>query len=429
MHSLEFVCPNGLKSRRRAWQTYTPQQRELTERWFEKGAYQAPLIDRDNYVVLGELIVERAKALRLNQIAVQRIDHLSPDELRLYAIAAERMGKMGGYDEELLADELRELQALLDEPDFSMLGYDDGELDKLLGLADPLELDETEAEIDEDGQPITGPGDLWMAGPHRILCANALLEESYAELMDGELAQYTLSDVPYNLSHKTISTNEDLDDFQFAHGEMSPNEYTRFLTTAMRHANRVCEDGALLAFFISYHFLLELLRAGTIVFGRPKALVTWVKSQGGYGGLFRSQTEFVVYFKKGDAPYRDNVVLGKHGRNRTNAWHFEGMNSPSAERSQLLKLHATPKPVELLREAILDVTSRNGIVLDPFAGVGSLAIAAHSVERRAFMIEIEPKYVDASLRRVAKVLGLDAVRKSDGAKFSELDLHPLPGGL
>jgi hypothetical protein len=61
---------------------------------------------------------------------------------------------------------------------------------------------------------------------------------------------------------------------------------------------------------MSYHFLLELLRAGTIVFGRPKAICTWVKSQGGQGSLFRSQTEFIAYFKSGSAPHLNNIQLG-----------------------------------------------------------------------------------------------------------------------
>ena len=96
------------------------------------------------------------------------------------------------------------------------------------------------------------------------------------------------------------------------------------------------------------------------------------------------------------------------------------MNTPSADRDELLALHATPKPVEMLKEAILDVTSRDGIVLDPFAGIGSLAVAAHAVQRRAYLIEIEPKFVDASLHRLRKAHGIDAIRASDGASFSKL---------
>lgn len=97
------------------------------------------------------------------------------------------------------------------------------------------------------------------------------------------------------------------------------------------------------------------------------------------------------------------------------------MTSASAERDELLKLHATPKPVELLKDAILDVTARGDIVLDPFAGIGSLAVAAEAAKRRAYTIEIEPRFVDAALRRMRSTHGIEAFRESDGASFSELE--------
>jgi DNA modification methylase len=172
---------------------------------------------------------------------------------------------------------------------------------------------------------------------------------------------------------------------------------------------------------MSYHYLLELLRAGTVVFGRPKAMCTWVKAQGGQGSLYRSQTEQIVFFKNGEARHQNNVALGKHGRTRTTAWHYDGMTTPSGERDELLRLHATPKPVQLLKDAILDVTRRGDIVLDPFAGIGSVAVAAHSADRRAYTIEIEPTFVDAAIRRMRSAYQLDAIRESDGASFSDLE--------
>lgn len=97
------------------------------------------------------------------------------------------------------------------------------------------------------------------------------------------------------------------------------------------------------------------------------------------------------------------------------------MTTASAERDETLKFHATPKNVQMLKDAILDVTARGGIVLDPFAGIGSTMLAAHSAERRAYCIEIEPKFVDVALRRMHNTYGLDAIRASDGASFRALD--------
>lgn len=150
-------------------------------------------------------------------------------------------------------------------------------------------------------------------------------------------------------------------------------------------------------------------------------MCTWVKSQPGQGSLFRSQTEQVAYFRNGDAPHINNVQLGKHGRNRSTAWHYAGMTTASSERADLLKEHATPKPVDLLQDAILDVTNKGGIVLDPFGGIGSTMLAAHACERRAHLIEIEPRYVDVTIRRMHSAHGVEAIRVSDGKSFSELE--------
>ena len=339
-HSLEFLAPSELKPRKRAWRTHDRKQIAAVERSLgEWGVVEPPLIDADNNIVCGTLVVELALSKGLNHIPVIRVGNLTPDQLRLYAIAANRLADLAGYNDALLAEEIRDLEKLLDHPNLGALGFEDGELDRLLGLAAPAGFDnEDEVEINEDDTPITQFGDLWQVGPHRVLCGNALEGVSYDALMAGELAQFVLSDVPYNLSRKTISSNAQLDDFQFAFGEMSPGQFTRFLTTAMRHTQLASEDGSLHGYFMSYHFLLELLRAGTIVFGRPKSIVTWVKSQAGQGGLFRSQSEFIAYFKNGEASSRNNVSLGRWGRNRSNVWKFDGMTTPSAERDELLSV-------------------------------------------------------------------------------------------
>ena len=149
--------------------------------------------------------------------------------------------------------------------------------------------------------------------------------------------------------------------------------------------------------------------------------MTWVKTHPGQGSLFRSQTEQIV--RSGKVSHRNNVQLGKHGRTRSTAWHYDGMTTATTERSELLKEHATPKPTDLLQDAILDVTARGGIVLDPFGGIGSTMVAAHAAERRAYLIEIEPRYVDVAIRRMRAAFGLEAIRVRDGASFSDLEMQ------
>jgi hypothetical protein len=423
-HSIEEMAPTAIKARSREWQTFEPNVLELAVKLVSRdGIVQPPIVDSQSRIVCGELFVRAARVLRLNSIPVLRAGDLTDHELRRYAIAADRLAHLLGYDETILAEELRELEQLLECPDFADLGFEPAELDRILKLtASDLGLADEEPKPQPDAL-VTRLGDCWHIGRHRLLCSDALNGRSYEALMADELARFSLVDAPYNRPADAISGNGRFkhDDFLMAAGELSPAEFTRFLTKAMRHISRYSTEGSLHAFFMSYHFLLELLRAGSIVYGRPKAICTWVKRSGGQGSLFRSQTEFVAYFKKGSAPHQNNVQLGRFGRNRTTAWMFDGMNTLSKERDELLEGHPTPKPVELLSDAILDVTSRDDIVLDPFAGSGSLIVAAQAVERRAFCMELDPIYVDVALRRCRKAFGIDPIRESDGAAFSQLE--------
>lgn len=422
-HSLEYRDPAAIKLRKRPWRKYPPKQiAEAISQLERTGAViEPPLIDAEGYAVCGGVIIQAARRLGWKEIPVLLVANMTPDELRLYAINAHMLNDLGANDDALLVEELRELDRLLEEDVLKCLAMEEGELTRLLKLGEKPSPPELSDLTRVAGATVTRPGDLWLIGRHRLLCANSLEQSSFVALMQGELAQFGLSDPPYNLPMATISSDSTRQEFAFAHGEMSPNEFTRFLTTAMRLMKEAGEPGAWHAFFMSYHFLLELLRAGTVVFGRPKAMCTWVKSQPGQGSPFRSQTEQVVYFRNGDAPARDNVSLGKHDRNRSTAWLYDGMTTASSERSDLLKSHATPKSVPMLQDAILDVTTYDGIVLDPFGGIGSTMLASHNVERRGYLIEIEPRFVDVAIRRMQAATGLKAARFGDGQTFDEVE--------
>lgn len=424
-HSIEHVDLSTIQLRDRSWRENPARQIEEAVRQLERTGQivEPPLLDSENQVVCGGAIVQAARKLKWSQIPVLRVGSMSPDELRLYAINAHKLSDMGKYDDALLAYELRELDRLLGKEALATLAMEEGELTKLLGLDQGAESDVSDLPTADDSAAlITKLGDVWQVGnQHRLMCASSLETSNFAMLMDGERAQFGLVDPPYNIPKSIYSSDPARKEFAYAHGEMSANEFTRFLTKVMRDMTAVSEENSLHAFFMSYHHLLELLRAGTVVFGRPKAMCTWVKSQPGQGSLFRSQTEQIVYFRNGKGSHRNNVQLGKHGRNRTTAWHYEGMTTATSERAELLKEHATPKPTDMLQDAILDVTARGGIVLDPFGGIGSTMVAAHAAERLGYLIEIEPRYVDVALRRMRKTFGLEAIRLQDGKTFSELE--------
>ncbi len=124
--------------------------------------------------------------------------------------------------------------------------------------------------------------------------------------------------------------------------------------------------------------------------------------------------------KAGTKPHTNNIDLGRHGRYRTNVWDYAGVNTFGADRLDDLAIHPTVKPIALVADAILDCSRRNGIVLDCFAGSGTVLIAAERTGRRAYAMEIDPGYVDTAIRRWQAFTGEDAIHGETGQSFAVL---------
>src|SRR6201997_832876 len=145
----------------------------------------------------------------------------------------------------------------------------------------------------------------------------------------------------------------------------------------------------------------EMLAAGEGASFDLLNLCVWVKNNGGMGSLYRSRHELVFVFRNGKGQHRNNVQLGRYGRNRTNVWDYPGLNtlSKSGDEGNLLALHPTVKPVALIADALLDCSARGDLVLDPFLGSGSTLIAAERTGRLCYGIELDPIYVDTAVKR------------------------------
>jgi DNA modification methylase len=141
------------------------------------------------------------------------------------------------------------------------------------------------------------------------------------------------------------------------------------------------------------------------------------------GSLYRGQYELVFVFKHGRGSHRNNVQLGKHGRNRTNVWHYPGANtfSRNGDEGNLLALHPTVKPVAMVADAIMDCTARGDIVLDGFLGIGTTVIGAERTGRRCYGLEIDPAYVDLIVRRWQAFTGNDARHATNNRTFNDLE--------
>jgi DNA modification methylase len=164
----------------------------------------------------------------------------------------------------------------------------------------------------------------------------------------------------------------------------------------------------------------ELLVAGRGVFSELKNVCVWNKQLGSNGTFYRSKYELVFVFKVGSAPHINNFGLGAGGRYRTNVWDYAGANGFGANREDDLAMHPTVKPVELVKDAIIDCSKRGDIILDCFAGSGSVLAAAHKVGRIARLIEYDPRYCDVIIQRFEKLTGQPAILIGSGQTSEEV---------
>src|SRR6267378_3262008 len=210
--------------------------------------------------------------------------------------------------------------------------------------------------------------------------------------------------------------------FPMAVGEMDKAEFTTFLGQALRNLAASSAAGSLHYVCMDWRHIEELLTAGAEAYGELKNLCVWAKDNAGMGSLYRSQHELVFVFKQRGGAHRNNVQLGQFGRNRSNVWHYPGVNSFArcGEEGNLSALHPTVKPVALVADAILDCTERGGIVIDAFLGSGTTVIAAERTGRRCYGVELDPVYVDTAIRRWQALTGKKACHAASGRSFDDL---------
>lgn len=333
--AIEYKSPHGLKPDPKNPRIHSEKQIDQIARSIEVFGFNVPaLTNASGRIVADHGRVEAAKRLGLSSIPVIRLEHLAPLQVTAFAIADNKLTDNSAWDEQLLAEQLKYLSEA--EIDFSMetIGFETAEIDLLIeglgvanhGQADPAdELPDPRLEV-----PVSHEGDLWTLARHRILCADALKEQNFPLLMDRQKASVVFTDPPYNVKingHVSGLGKIRHREFAMGCGEMSEAQFTNFLTCACTLLAENSVNGSLHYFFMDWRHLEELLSAGKAVYQEFKALCVWNKMTGGMGSLYRSQHELILVFKNGTGPHRNNIELGRFGRNRTNVWDYPGQNS------------------------------------------------------------------------------------------------------
>ena len=427
---VNYVAINSIFDYKLNPKTHEEKQIQQIARSIERFGFNNPiLIDEKSEVIAGHGRLAAARLLKLDDVPVICLSHLSEVEKRAYRIADNRLSENGQWNTDLLKLEFSEIEKLAlnleDELDLDITGFDFKEIDVLLAEDKPsVKADQKLNSIPyvSENEIVSQYGDIWLLGKHKIICGNSLKEETYQHLFENIKANMVFTDPPFNVKiqgHVCGSGQTKHKEFAFASGEMNVAEFISFLKTSMANIAKHSVENSVHYICMDWRHISELLSASQDIYAKMLNMVVWCKKNGGMGSFYRSQHELICIFQNGKGSHVNNVELGKHGRYRTNVWHYAGVNSFGSEQKNL-KMHPTVKPVELVRDAILDASKRGDIVLDAFLGSGTTLIAAEKAGRVCYGIEYEPLYIDTIICRYYELTGNWAIHQSSQKSYEQL---------
>lgn len=411
---IDRLRPFGRQAR-----THTPAQIQKIAASVREFGFLIPIIrDDDNRILAGLARLEAAKRLGMTSVPTLCISHLTDEQKRAFVLAENRLAELAGWDRQILAEEFRDLIELDVEFDLQVTGFTEIEIEALTVVLDSDEPDEAPAPSTE---AICALGDLWRLGENRLFCGDATLAPSYEQLMEGGRARAAFLDPPYNVPIQGhVTGNSAHREFVMGAGELSDDEFTDLLSGSFTNLREILTNGGIAFVCMDWRHAQHLLTAASRAGLTLVNLCVWTKPQPGMGSFYRSQHELVFVFRAGDASHLNRVELGKHGRSRSNVWAYPSVNGLNQASMADHANHPTPKPVAMVRDALLDCTARGDIVVDNFAGGGSTLIAAEMIGRRARLIELDPIYCDVIIKRWQAFTGGEAVLAASGETFAEV---------
>lgn len=363
------------------------------------------LVDGENGIIAGHGRVLAARKLGQTEVPVIELAHLSEAQRRAYILADNKLALNAGWDDSLLAIELKDLVGM----DFDVLltGFSEGEIAALTPEDVAPGLTDEDAVPDVPETPVSVLGDVWILGKHRLMCGDSTSIDQAEILMDGVNADLVFTDPPYNVAYSGRGQNN-LGTIK--NDDMSDGDFEQFCRDvfATFHAVMkplaciyVChpdsQTGPKLAFEKTFGELFK--KSSTII---------WVKQSAGMGWQdYRAQHEPILYGWK-------EAGKGKHfycgDRAKTTVWQI-------GRDAQTSYVHPTQKPVALPEEAIKNSSKGEDIVLDLFGGSGSTLIACEKTGRINRSMEIDPKYCDVIVKRWQEFTGKAATHAATHATF------------
>lgn len=350
------------------------------------------IIDKNNVIVAGHTRLKAAQKLGLKEVPVTVADDLSEEQIKAFRLADNKAAELAEWDFEKLEQELAQI-----DMDMSAFDFDIKDLEKEFNKNKEVEEDENfdvDAAIEEIEEPKSKTGDIYKLGEHRLMCGDSTKKEDIEKLMNGATVDLFLTDPPYNAAIKNSQG------MTIQNDDMENNEFKELLIAAFKNAFAAMKEGA--AFYIWYtsrehiNFETALNEAGLTV----REQLIWNKNSLILGSQdYQWKHEPCLYGWKEGASHN-----WYSDRSQTTVMDF---NKPNRNGE-----HPTMKPLELIGYQIKNSSKQSDTVLDLFGGSGTTLIACEQLNRRCYMMELDPKYVDVIITRWETLTGEKAVKIS-----------------
>lgn len=362
--------------------THSPEQITQIAASIREFGFLAPIvISEDNTILCGHGRFYAAQKLGLKKIPCIKESHLTEAQRRAYIIADNKLSLNAGWDDDLLAVEIADLQG--EGFDLSLTGFSDDEIADLFA-------NEENSKAKDDGYDLTEAlekaafvqrGDIWAVGRHRLMCGDATNADDVAALMNGKRANLVLTDPPYGVSFKSSSG------LAIQNDSIKGEDFYKFLLQSLNNMAAHLESGGAAYVFHADTEGLNFRRAFSDAGFHLAGCCIWVKNALVLGRSdYQWQHEPVLY---------GFLQNGKHhwygGRKQTTIWNY---NKPKRNAD-----HPTSKPLDLLAYPITNSSQENAIVLDTFGGSGSTLMACEQTNRICYTMELDEKYASVILRR------------------------------
>jgi len=403
------------------------------------------LVDSKAGIVAGHGRLQAARKLGLAEVPVIVLDHLSETQRRAFAVADNRLGELAGWDEELLALELKDLADA--GFDATLTGFDDGEI---AALAAGLDSGEQEAKPEEEipeapAQAVTQPGDLWLIGPHRLVCGDCRDYALVSRLFENRKANVVVTSPPY-------ATQREYDPAS-GFKPVPPEDYIEWYRDVAANLAAVLTGDGSYCLNIKEHaedgqrhlYVKKLVIAHVEEWGwRFVDEFCWRKTDegvpGGWNNRFKNAWEPIFHFcRQASIKFRPEAVshvsegcfdyspdtpksnsgsglLGEHEDRHRGLARPSNVIEAKSESDQ--GSHSAPFPRAIPEFFIKAFSDPGDVIFDPFLGSGTTMVAAAQLDRVGYGIEISPAYCDVAVQRLERAAGLTAIL--DGRSFDEV---------